>query len=265
MQRNLITWITGVALLFLVISCEDHQIPTQQRFRLKKFTNYYNGIYNVLNYSSNGKLANVANYASSGSASGGWTLYYDNQGNVQKSEQQGKLGDSSTTSVRYTYGVDANGNITAAERREVSIYGEFIKAQYWLTYSSNSKLPNQIIEATGSPSTQRQYTYNDYVYSNGNAVTVATRITFNTGYDLFNSTQNHQYDSKPNPFYGLILGSLDISLYGIVGNNVDFIKLLSKNNVLDPNYDYAYDANGYLVSVSLKNGQVQNSFEYEVY
>ena len=265
MKTKLTNWLIILGLFMTLSSCEDHRIPVGQRFRIKKFTNHYDGTYNVLTYGSNGKVADVARYTSSGVAAGGLALYYDGQGNLQKSERQDKLGDPSTTTVQYTYGVDANGNIIAAERRDVSILGEFTKEQYQLTYGSTSKVPNRSVVVTGSPAAQRLYTYVDYVYSSENVVTIATRVTYNTGYDLSNSTRTYQYDTKPNPFYGLILGSPDISLYGIVGNNAGFIKLLSKNNVIDSDYVYAYDANGYLMSISLPDGRVQNSFEYEAY
>ncbi|GAB3957678.1 hypothetical protein GCM10028805_50830 [Spirosoma harenae] len=80
-----------------------------------------------------------------------------------------------------------------------------------------------------------------------------TRITDNAGYDFGSSIQTFQYDNKPNPYYGLIVGEPEIRTF-------------SKNNVLVNSYLYSYDANGLLTKInSAFDGSLIQTLEYEAY
>lgn len=266
MKLNLITWISLCTLFVFVTSCEDHRIPTQQRFRIKaartvspgpNVTRITTGFYN---YDSNGRLARYVSSTETNpvsvSDSSRTFLNYDAQGRIQNAltETWDLVNTASGVirlwrpSLNQTYEYDTNGNITVLklfgitkDRSQSPFLLEVIQFAY-----NGSKFP---IKVTHTRASDNYQWIERYTYSGDNIVSVEKSDNQSTP-----TTTAYQYDNNPNPFYGLITGN----------KSNDTFTTFNRNNVVISGNQYLYDSNG-LLSKVVEAGGIVNTYEYEAY
>jgi len=269
MKPNFISWLSVWTLFLVVTSCADHRIPQAQRFRIKTvrttssdpYTTYLSTTTERYNYDSNDRLVSYVSGLESNSPapigdSSRTVLNYDAQGRMENifSESRDLVNTASGVvrlwrpSFSYLYEYDMNGNISVMkivaitkDRSRSPNLLEVLRFEY-----NDAKLPVKVIHTQASDNYQwiEQYTY-------GGANIVKIETSDNQSAPV---TTAYQYDNKPNPFYGLIIGD----------KRNDAFTMFNRNNLIASDNQYEYDSNGLLSKVVVVGGIVQ-TYEYEAY
>ncbi|QMW06539.1 hypothetical protein [Spirosoma foliorum] len=219
----------------------------------------------MYNYDDSGRLMSIIDNTViptvTSYAFGRTTMEYDSQGRLSQIENLIEPTNNNpvlTFYYRTTYDYDANSNIVAIKKYKVfksDPAHPFLQEDSKLTYGSTVfpvKIDTKIND--GSQFDPELDFTQEYTYSAGNVVEVkrTDRPTHYNGYNTYTTSQVLQYDDKPNPFYGLIIGSPDVSTF-------------SKNNVIESTRLYTYDTNGLLSKIALRDGTSETTYEYESY
>ncbi|GAB4013034.1 hypothetical protein GCM10028808_30810 [Spirosoma migulaei] len=278
MRLNFSIWLRVLALFILLTSCEDHRIPSAQRFRIKrvsyKHINDTNRSYNTFNYSIEGRLDSITSgYIGTNwiSVNGRKLLYYNEQGKLIKIERQFKAGTGMAVytpgeyvaDMRYYYTYDEGGKLISVYTEQVSDIDKFARfaGQWNFDYKDGDKVPSRVISISGGPvsSGRAVYAYNYYTYDKGNVV---TREQSNQPKSGIYPPETFQYDDRPNLLYGLMYGVFYthdlIDLY-------DDIRAFSQNNAMLSHEIYTYDSNGLLTKATQRDGNYEIIYEYESY
>jgi len=269
MKPNFISWISVWTLLLVVTSCADHRIPQAQRFRIKAvrtitpdpYTTYLSTTTERYNYDSNGRLVSYVSGLESNSPapigdSSRTVINYDAQGRIETIFSESRdLVNTASGVVRLwrpdfnnTYEYDLNGNISVMkivaitkDRSRSPNLLEVLRFEY-----TGAKFPVKVLHTT--PSNNDQWT-EQYTYSGANIVKVEQSDNHSAPV-----TKVYQYDNKPNPFFGLIIGT----------KRNDSFTVFNSNNLIASDYQYEYDSNGLLSKVVTVEGTVQ-TYEYGAY
>ncbi|GAB3785718.1 hypothetical protein GCM10028818_47820 [Spirosoma horti] len=269
MKPNFISWISVWTLLLVVTSCEDHRIPQAQRFRIKTvrttstdpYTTYISTTTERYNYNSNGRLVSYVSGLESNSPapigdSSRTVLNYDAQGRLETIfSESWDLVNTASGVVRLwrpdfnnTYAYDLNGNISVMrivaitkDRSRSPNLLEVLRFEY-----NGAKFPVKVLHTRASDNNQW---VDQYTYSGANIVKVEQSDNHAAPV-----TTVYQYDNKPNPFYGLIIGT----------KRNDSFTAFNSNNLIVSGYQYEYDSNGLLLKIVTVDGVVQ-TYEYETY
>lgn len=267
MKPNFISWISVWTLLLVVTSCADHRIPQAQRFRIKTVKTMTPSQDNtrltteVYNYDSNSRLVSYVSGTETNSLgptgdSSRTVLNYNAQGRIENIFTETRdLVNTASGVVRlwrpnfnYIYEYDLNGNISVMklvaitkDRSRSPNLLEVIRFEY-----SGAKFPVKVIHTRASDNDQW---IEQYTYSGANIVKVEESNNQSAPV-----TKVYQYDNKPNPFYGLIIGN----------KYNDAFTVFNSNNLIASDNQYEYDSNGLLSKVVAAGGIVQ-AYEYEAY
>jgi len=252
MRLTLLLWLNALAICVVLSSCEDHRLTQSPRFRLTKAIAQSPQSYSstAYTYNSANRLAGYvvrigATDAVETTPGQATIMQYDAQGHLISADKQAAA--SAYTMTRFTYGYDANGNIVSAKAYlDAAKTGTYTLTDEYLLEYGTTKYPIKVTQTKGTDQAVEQYTYTD-----GN-VTGMTRKG-NLGVNKFESVLNAlPYDTKPNPFYGLITAGPDRLLY-------------SKNNLMDGTL--TYNANGLLSKkvTTTSAGVVTETYTYESY
>ena len=240
---SLIQRFFALTLLISLLACQDHQVQSPQRFRLKRTLSNIPGLETTVTYTYNniGKVATSVSRQNEGETSPGRTTVYlyDAQGRLVGTETDAGNGLGGGPS-RTTYEYDANGNVSLERLYVADAGGNYVLSATIIPEYGSGKLPVRITVTTNQSTSVTNYTY-------ANENVVQTERTVNNGPP---EVTTYQYDDKPNP------------LYGLVASGPGYFNQ-SKNNVLNPNFTYTYNANGLL---TIRQGTLQRYvYEYEPY
>lgn len=267
MKLSFISWTSVWVLVLIVTSCQDHRIPQSQRFRVKTIrttthdSNESRLVTVSYNYDSQGRLVSrvsgteIKPVVPIGDSSR-TVLNYDAQGRIDTIATETRDLVNTASGVvhlwrpdfKYLYEYDLNGNlsvmklvaITKDRSRSPNLL-EVIRFEY-----AGTALPVKAIHTRASDNYQW---IEQYTYSGANIVRVETSDNQSAPV-----TTVYQYDNKPNPFYGLIIGS----------KRNDSFLIFNRNNMVSSDNQYAYDSNG-LLSKVVAVGGIEQTYEYETY
>lgn len=256
----------GILCLFTsLIGCEDYQNPAiEQRFRLKK-TIHSTSYWQSYKYDGNNRLVSIEQYSKASEADSKTSLYYDGLGKLAKVETIINYDSASrayagynSLPVKYTfnYVYDGNGNIAQVKQYSTTVAGyTSLDYEYSLAYGS-AKFPIKVITKMniGYQFDPFGHYIDEYTYNEENVIEVKhTELpTHVNKYTTTTYTSRLRYDNKVNPYYNLITGAPDISMF-------------SKNNRLYNDEILTYNENDLLTKISTIKGLVLGEFEYEAY
>jgi YD repeat-containing protein len=172
-------------------------------------------------------------------------MQYDAQGRLTSAEKQPAAATYAMT--RVSYGYDGSGNIVSTKVfSDAAKTGAYTLTEDDVLEYNADRVPVKVTQTSGTDQAVEQYTY-----TNGNIVALSRKG--NTGINKFETNLNAlTYDTKPNPFYGLVTAGPDRLLY-------------SKNNLLEGTL--TYDANGMLSKkvVTRFGVTITETYTYESY
>lgn len=262
-MHSLRIFATGLTLLVSLASCQEQPQPVTttspttttkpvaQQYRLKRTIQESNQQSTTFSYNYNtaGQLSDYTIRAGNATNAAQQTTVfrYDTQGRLTSAE---RLPAASFMTGRLTYEYDATGNLTLIKLYEdVNQNGQFaLTRTTTLTYGID-KAPLTITIAQGNRMETTRYTY-----QNGNAI--RTERSVSPGNEPA-QTVLYQHDDKPNPTYGLVLGSLSPEIF-------------NRNNILYDNSERTYNSNGLLTDLYTNVKESPNLrshiiYEYEAY
>ncbi|GAB3710846.1 hypothetical protein GCM10027592_47910 [Spirosoma flavus] len=278
MKTNYTAWLSILALLITLTACQDHRIPTNPQFRIKKVIKQrvqpssQESSTHIYSYDDQGKLAMIVTAYSMRARGGNDDVYFSSVFNYGANGKLTSLDYKSTPGrpavynpSRYDYEYDVTGNATRIEfafTTSDTAYNRSYRRTYNLEYNE-AKLPVKITEIDDK---FNEGVISEYTYENGNVVNIK-RSTFDySGKITSSNTYTYNFDDKPNPFYGLFIGAPDprifsdyytFKYYTFTQSNT-----FNKNNFLEPGLRYEYDSKGHLIKIV---GSPTTTFEYEMY
>ena len=252
MRLTLLLWLNVLAICVVLSACEDHRLTQSPRFRLTKATSQSPQSYSstAYTYNSANRLAGYvvrvgATDAVETTPGQATIMQYDAQGRLISADKQ--TAASPYTMTRFTYSYDGAGNIVSAKAYlDAAKNGTYTLTDEYLLEYGTTKYPIKVTQTKGTDQAVEQYTYTD-----GNVVALTRKG--NVGVNKFESSLKAlPFDTKPNPFYGLVTAGPDRLLY-------------SKNNLLDGTL--TYDTNGLLSKkvTTTSAGTVTETYTYESY
>ncbi|GAB4023705.1 hypothetical protein GCM10028808_74740 [Spirosoma migulaei] len=160
-----------------------------------------------------------------------------------------------------TYSYDSTGNrIVAKKYSSMNASPTYftLDEENTFAYTGSAKLPTKITTKinTGWQFDPTYHFSQEFTFTDGNITTIKytnmpTRLN---QYKLSTSLQNFQYDTKPNPYFGIDQTTSDRALF-----------TYSKNNPILSDVTYTYDQRGLLISSNEANGLHIRNYEYESY
>ncbi len=244
----------SLATSLLLAACQDHRIVVNaSRYRIRQYVETAGRSTYTFNYQygSDGKLTTIAATGTGGTYNE--VFQYNPQGQLERVTKQPGIGTNDNSYRTYTY--DGSGRLSG-----FNVYRLFsgttnydLYSTTTLTYGANSQ--PAVITTTVTPgastSSTTSYSYS-YTGDNGTQVT----ITPSTGQPIVST---YQFDSTPNPFYGLVGLSEGYEQSAI-----------SRNNIVGPNRSVTYDSNGLISGLVIGTNQdpafrTNRSYSYETY
>lgn len=248
--------ILSLLVLTTLFSCSDHQFPglSPARLRVKTLTGQ-NGSYQLVSafqYDQQGQLSGIKTIKSDSTRRESSTYTYDSQHQLSQIQRVIQLNvpqiTTATKTDSYTFSYTGAGQISKIRyvNNAVDSLIFISKPQYDAT---NRIVGNQVDSYNGYQAVQ--FT-TQYAYTNTNLTSV--RITFSPGGQT--SDRTFTYDSKPNPFYGIIMpiatpnmdpvtiDPVSVFAYPPKYDGIANLLSLSRNNVTSDGYnDYIYTYN----------------------
>ncbi|GAB4020918.1 hypothetical protein GCM10028808_64050 [Spirosoma migulaei] len=192
------------------------------------------------------------------------TSFYDAQGRLEKKDAVlTQTPDASNVTHRRitTYVYDRNDRVTQVKEYSSTSKEPVFPTNFTLdyiyeyAYSGSSKLPTKLSKKTntGWQFDPTFYYVEEYTYIDGNitAMNSTQMPTRLNQYKASSSLDYFQYDNKPNPYFGIGIGTR--RLY------------YCRNNPLTTDITYLYDERGLLIKTTGENGQLIRKYEYETY
>lgn len=260
----------------MLMACHDAQQPTPSHYRLKSVLYIYNAgnvtladtMVETYSYDQAGRLAsrNSVNSALTTNT----VFYYDTQNRLGKREsylQHTYDNIALTHRKTTTYAYDSSARVTVVKTYSSNKVNAVFLTDYFtlddestMEYNGISTLPAKITTKvnTGWQYDPTVYYTEEFTYTNGN-ITSLKHTDLPTKFNKYQTStrlDNWQYDSHPNPYYGLDLIDVD----GVIDD-----AYYSKNNPLLSDVTYTYDQRGLVVTSNEGNGLIISQYTYEAY
>ncbi|MVM33261.1 hypothetical protein GO755_24690 [Spirosoma sp. HMF4905] len=261
-MKVLLTY-TLVALLFLgtLASCQEPNVQAP-RYRLKKSTTSTTSSSSPLsyttitNYTYNQANQLVSTRTFTGStylyAQDDYYLTYNDTGLVSQSEWKQDPeypGHTLNFYRRYLYTYDAQNRLMEVKANKIVLDKAMLEYEEQYVYGSGKYPTKGVRKNYNDEGTLWMEFTATYSYSQDNVVNVTT--TYATGGP--SNTIRYQYDTHPNPWYGVLISG------GYSAHN------LSKNNLLVSGQVYSYNAQELPIKKVQIDGSGQTDYEYETY
>ncbi|GAB3958466.1 hypothetical protein GCM10028805_52850 [Spirosoma harenae] len=286
MQRRLFTYGWYLTLMTLLVSCQDAPVATEPRYRLKSISSTYGTLdptkssnssgqesIDTYTYDESGKLITQLTEYSLKVAPPLTTLWetrtletsvYDAQGRLEKKDavltQNPDASDAKHRRMT-TYVYDTTDRVTQVKEYSSTSKEPVFPTNFTLdyiyeyAYNGSSRLPTKLSKKTntGWQFDPTFYYVEEYTYTDGNITTMnltqmPTRLN---QYTASSSLDYFQYDNKPNPYFGIGIGTSRLSY--------------CRNNPITTDVNYTYDERGLLIKSTGENGQLIRKYEYETY
>jgi uncharacterized protein RhaS with RHS repeats len=241
----------GILLLFgsLILGCADHRLQPQapQQMRLKTTNNINFGGFPFSTTYTYDATNRVSSFTTSIGSLG--MFQYDAQGRYRLLDYFPNANDTKNGDETYfAYNANNNNVVVSTGSLTNGIYNSTRETLYY-TADANNRFINY---NNGQGSTFKSEVF----YYTGDNI---TRIDVYTGH--FVQTFLYEYDTHPNPYYGLIAPDIS-SVRRFSRNNV--VKITSFDQVTAM-YTYTYNALGLPTILQDGNGSGQVQYTYESY
>lgn len=248
--------LSSLVLMFLLSACDDHRFPglAPSQLRLKTVTEVIgsNQLTSEFSYDQQGKLSGIKTYRKDTARLEFTSYIYDNQSKlvqIQRTIQTHLTPDPPRTKTdRYSFGYAGDGQI--AEIRYTNNAVDSLNFICKPTYNSANQIIGNYVESFNG------YQYNQFTtqftYTNKNLT--SARITFLPTGQV--SEFDFLYDTKVNPFYGIIMpiatlnldpvtiSPVSVFVYPAKNDGIANLMSLSQNNpTSDGYYDFVYTYN----------------------